>query len=135
MSSLVAYQGNPFISNYAGTKANDLIFAERKGAELKPYNVDVLVATPGFTNTELATEWDFSGLPLSPLDPQFVVRKVISKLGKKRVVVPGVLNWCLYIAAKYLQPRWLNTFSFGLVFKKVLRKKLRRKKTNIRIAS
>jgi short-subunit dehydrogenase len=126
MSSLVAYQGVPFVSNYAGTKAYNLIFAESFAAELKPFNIDVSVTTPGFTDTELAKNWDFSGIPMKPLKAPYVAKKVILGLGKKRVVIPGVINSVLYYLGKYVQSRRLNTFSFTVVFKRVLRKILAR---------
>jgi len=37
----------------------------------------------------------------------------------------GFINRFLYVTGKYLQPRILNTFSFGRVFKRVLRWKLK----------
>jgi len=124
MSSMVSYQGVPYVANYAGTKAYNLIFAESVCAELKKYNIDVLVATPGFTKTELATDWNFSGMLMEPLEASFVAKEIIYKLGKKRLVIPGLVNRMLYFMGKYFQPRWLNTLSFGVVFKKVLRNKI-----------
>jgi len=124
LASIVAFQGVPLISNYAATKAYDLIFSESLSSELKPYGIDVLAVAPGFTDTELSPDFDFSGTPIKPLKPLFVVNKAIRSLGKKRVVIPGLINWFLYVTGKYLQPRILNTFSFGLVFKQVLRGKL-----------
>jgi len=126
MSSLVSYQGVPYVANYAGTKAYTLIFAESINAEFKKYNIDVLVATPGYTNTELASDWDFSGMPLKPLKSSFVAKEITRGLGKKTVVIPGFINKILYFTGKYFQPRWLNTLSFGIVFKKVLRNKISR---------
>ncbi|MBL1277524.1 MAG: SDR family NAD(P)-dependent oxidoreductase [Ectothiorhodospiraceae bacterium] len=124
MSSLVAYQGIPFVASYAGTKAYNLIFSESLADELKEHNIDVLVSTPGFTATELAKDWSFSDVPISPLAPLFVVRKTVAALGRKRVIVPGGMNKFLYFSSKYLQSRRLNTFLFGLVFKRVLKTKI-----------
>lgn len=124
MSSLVAHQGVPYVANYAGTKAYNLIFSESIRAEFGKYNIDILAATPGFTDTELAHDWNFSGMPMKPLKADFVAKKIIQKLGKKTIVIPGFINKILYFTGKYLQPRWLNTFSFGTVFKKVLRSKI-----------
>jgi hypothetical protein len=36
-------------------------------------------------------------------------------------LIPGAINKFLYLSGKYLQPRRINTFAFGLVFKRVLR--------------
>ena len=124
MSSLVAYQGVPFVSNYAGTKAYNLIFGESIAAELQQHNIDVLISTPGFTATELAADWSFADVPIKPLDPSFVARTTIDALGKKRVVIPGAVNKFLYLGSKYLQTRKLSTFLFKFVFTRVLYAKL-----------
>jgi len=129
MSSIVAMQGVPLIANYAATKAYDLVLAESLAAELKPLGIDVLAAAPGFTKTNLAENFNFSGLPFSPMQPEFVVKSVLKKLGRKRLTVPGFINKFLFVSGKYLQPRWLNTASFGLVFKAVLRDKVARIKS------
>lgn len=125
LASIVAFQGVPLIANYSATKAYDLIFSESLSSELKIHNIDVLAAAPGFTDTELSPNFDFSGTPINPLKPYFVVNEAIRSLGKKRVVIPGFMNGFLYVTGKYLQPRILNTFSFGMVFKRVLRGKLK----------
>ena len=123
MSSLVAFQGVPLIANYAGSKAYNLVFAESLAAEFKQYNIDVAIGAPGFTNTKLASGFDFSRLP-KPMSPAKVASDLIRSLGKRRVTVSGALNKFLYFSGKYLLPRKLNSFSFGQVFKTVLRKKL-----------
>lgn len=124
MASIVAFQGVPHISNYAATKAYDLIFAESLAAELKQYGIDVLAAAPGFTKTELSPDFDFSGLPLKPMSPGAVAGQVVASLGNRRLVVPGLINKFLYYSGKFLMPRIANTFSFGRVFRLVLRRKL-----------
>lgn len=124
MSSIVAFQGVPFIANYAGTKAYNLVFSEGIAAEFAKYNIDVLAVTPGFTNTNLAGEYDFSGLPMKPLDPSYVAARAIKSLGRKRLTIPGAMNSFLYWSGKFLFSRKMNTASFGKVFSKVLRNKL-----------
>ncbi|MEE8264238.1 MAG: SDR family NAD(P)-dependent oxidoreductase [Gammaproteobacteria bacterium] len=124
MSSIVSFQGVPFIANYAATKAYDLIFAESLAAELKQHNIDVIAAAPGFTETGLSPDFEFTGLPIKPIPPALVASLAIKGLGKKRLTVPGAVNKFLYISGKYLLPRSINTLSFGMVFRAVLRKKL-----------
>ena len=124
MSSIVAFQGVPYIANYAGTKAYNLIFSEGIAAEFKKHQVDILTATPGFTKTNLAKVYDFTGTPFKPLDPSFVAQKVIKDLGRKRLSIPGFINAFLYWSGKFLFSRQMNTSSFGIVFKKVLRNTL-----------
>jgi len=121
MSSIVSFQGVPHIANYAATKAYDLIFAEGLASELKPYNIDVTAVAPGFAKTELSPAFNFDGLPMKPMAPELIARNGISSLGRKRLTIPGAINKFLYFSGKYLQPRRINTFAFGMVFKRVLR--------------
>ena len=130
MSSIVSFQGVPFIANYAATKAYDLIFAESLAAELKPHKIDVIAVAPGFTKTELSPDYEFKRLPINPISPAIVAEDAITRLGEKRLVVPGFGNKFLYIIGKYLQPRALNTASFGKVFQTALRKKLQAEESN-----
>ncbi|MEW8492674.1 MAG: SDR family NAD(P)-dependent oxidoreductase [Candidatus Thiodiazotropha taylori] len=132
MSSLVAFQGVPYIANYAASKAYDLIFAESLATEFQAYGIDVLSLNPGFTQTELSPDFDFKGLPIKPMAPEIVALTGLRALGKKRVAVPGAMNKFLYFNGKYLQPRKLNSFSFGRVFSHVLRNKLSRHKGDFR---
>ncbi|MEE8244972.1 MAG: SDR family NAD(P)-dependent oxidoreductase [Pseudomonadales bacterium] len=125
LSSIVAFQGVPYIANYAATKAYNLIFAESLAAELKRHNVDVVAAAPGFTDTELSPDFDFTGLPMKPMSPPAVVRIALGALGRRNVAVPGMVNKALYYFGKYLLPRVANTASFAKVFRAVLRGKLR----------
>lgn len=121
MSSIAAFQGIPYIANYAATKSYNLVFSEGISAEFEKHNVNVLAVAPGFTATNLASVYDLKGTPFKPLDPAFVASTALKALGKKRVVVPGGINKFLFWSGKFLFPRKLNTKSFGMVFKKVLR--------------
>ena len=115
----------PIVSTIYPTpdRAYDLIFAEGIAAEMKPYNIDVTGVAPGFAKTELSPTFtfNFDGLPMKPMAPELIARKGISSLGRKRLTIPGAINKFLYLSGKYLQPRRINTFSFGMVFKRVLR--------------
>lgn len=124
LSSIVAFQGVPFVANYAATKAYDLIFAESLAAELAPDGVDVLAVAPGFTQTDLSPDFDFSGVPMKPMFPAKVVRAALDSLGKRRLAVPGLINKFLYYSGKYMLPRAVNSAAFGKVFTAVLHKKL-----------
>lgn len=54
VASTVSFQGVPYISTYAATKAFDLIFAEGLAEEVKPYGVRVCALCPGSTESEFA---------------------------------------------------------------------------------
>ena len=124
MSSLVAFQGVPYVANYAATKAYVLTLAESLAAELQPHHIDVLSVNPGFAKTEFSSEFNFDGMPLKPLSAKKVAAAGINALSKKRVIVPGIINKFIYITGKYIQTRKLNSFIFGKVFSHILRKKL-----------
>lgn len=51
LSSSSAYQGTPFVANYAGTKSYNLLLGEALWYELGAYGVDVLAYSAGATNT------------------------------------------------------------------------------------
>lgn len=130
LSSIVAFQGVPLIANYAASKAFDLVFAEGLAAELRPHHVDVLIVAPGFTKTNLAPDYDFRGLPLKPMKPIVIAKAIVDHLGKRGIIIPGLINKFLYYSSKFF-PRKLNTSAFGYVFRKVLRNKVNKSRHNI----
>lgn len=124
MSSIVAFQGVPYIANYAGTKAYDLILSEGLATEFNTHRIDVLAITPGFTDTKLAINYDFKGIPLKPMSVKKVVRNALNKLGHGRNAIPGGINNFLYYNGKFLFSRKMNTWSIGKVFRHILRNTL-----------
>jgi short-subunit dehydrogenase len=52
VGSTASFQGVPYISTYAATKAFDLIFAEGLAEEMKPYGIRVCALCPGSTESE-----------------------------------------------------------------------------------
>ncbi len=130
VSSIVAFQGVPLIANYAATKSYLLTFAEGLALELQPKGVNISIAAPGFTNTNLAAEMDFSSTPIKPLEAEYVARYTLNKLGKKRIIIPGFMNKMLFVLGKRLQSRAFNSRVFGQVFKTVLKKKLALEKSS-----
>jgi len=125
LGSIVGFQGVPYIASYAATKAYDLILAEGLGWELKKQGIDVLALCPGFAKTNLALDLNFKSSPIQPMSVEPIVKTALNSLGVKRVVVPGIMNKFLYFLGKFFQTRRMNTFSFGQVFRFVLRDKLK----------
>ena len=119
LSSVAAYQGTPFVANYAATKAYNLLFAEALNYELKPFGVDVLALSPGPTATEGSADMDFSALPMKTLPASFVARKALAKLGRASSTIPGMLNNIMNKLGKVLFPRSINTWMMGVLFGKV----------------
>lgn len=91
MSSLASMTGAPKVSVYSASKAFNRILAQSLWYELKGRNVDVVacisgaVRTPGYLQ---AADKDAPGT----LDPELVVEKALGALGRRPVVIPGVVN-------------------------------------------
>lgn len=120
LASMVAFQGTPFWTNYAATKAHSLLLAEGLGYELKTEGVDVLALCPGFTKTEFYRDLDFSNLPVKPMDVKPVVSAALKSLGNRPAVIPGTMNRFLNLMEKYFLTRSSNTAIFGKMMGKVL---------------
>ena len=122
VSSLFAYQGVPYVAHYAATKAYLLSLGEALHVELKPYGVDVLVLSPGLTNTEMTANMalDFSKLPLIPQQPQQVAAVGLQALGKKATVVSGLLNKVMAWENRLL-PRATPVSLLGFLIKRALK--------------
>lgn len=92
MTSLAGNQGSPYISMYAASKALTRVLAEGLWYELRDKGVDVLacmagaVRTPGYSGAS-----DGKDAP-GTLDPEQVVEVALRALGRKPVVIPGLVN-------------------------------------------
>lgn len=52
VASTASFQGVPYLSTYAATKAFDLLFAEGLAEEMRPYGIRVCALCPGSTESE-----------------------------------------------------------------------------------
>jgi short-subunit dehydrogenase len=97
VSSAMAFQGTPYMANYAATKAYVLVLGESLHEELKPSGVDVLVVAPGATETpgKDLHPIDYDRIPVHWMQPEEVVDSALGSLGKRAVVVPGARNHLL----------------------------------------
>jgi uncharacterized protein len=103
MSSMVAFQGTPFASHYAATKAYVQTFAEGLAVELKPYGVDVLAAAPGPVESGFSQR---ANMKMSMyLTPAQVGVPILRALGRTTTVLPGFLTKLLVYALRTV-PRW-----------------------------
>jgi hypothetical protein len=112
LGSVLSFASVPDWANYAASKSYDLMLAEGLAAELEKSGVDVLALCPGFTRTEFATFAKANDLMAMDAPP--VVRAALDKLGRRRIVVPGILNKLNIISTRFA-PRFVNTFIFGRV--------------------
>ncbi|WP_439381405.1 SDR family NAD(P)-dependent oxidoreductase [Amycolatopsis lexingtonensis] len=108
VSSSIAGSPVPFEANYAAVKAYVLSLGQALNHELKKDGVDVLVVSPGQTQTEgldNAAGIDFGRLAGAKMDPARVARTALENLGKRAHVIPGAVNRAADLMGKYLLPR------------------------------
>ncbi|XOV94350.1 MAG: SDR family NAD(P)-dependent oxidoreductase [Bacteroidota bacterium] len=103
LSSIVAFQGVPYASNYASTKAYIQSFAEALTVELKPYGVDVLSAAPAAVESGFGNRANMK--MANSMRPQDISTEIINALGRKSNVLPGSLTKVLTYLLKTV-PRW-----------------------------
>ncbi len=110
VSSTAAFQGVPYITTYAATKAFDLLFAEALAEEVRPYGVRVCALCPGSTATEFH---EAAGQPERTRRRQESAKKV-ARVGLRALargkssVISGLSNW-LGVQGQRIAPRRLVT--------------------------
>ncbi|VAW31936.1 hypothetical protein MNBD_CHLOROFLEXI01-2604, partial [hydrothermal vent metagenome] len=114
-SSVGGYQATPFYATYGATKAFDLIFGESLWAELRPYNVDVLVLSPGATESNFhAVARNSTRLLDRGLDTaEAVVQTALDSLGKRLSVVHGAKNRMLVFLNRLVPRSMAAQFSYN----------------------
>lgn len=112
VSSVAGLSAIPRWSQYAASKAYDLLLAEGLAAELRPYGVDVLALAPGTTETEFLEVADLNRRHLLAMEVEDVVRAGIDGLGRRDLVIPGLLYKAGTFTMRFL-PRSFNRFVFG----------------------
>ncbi len=120
-SSIAAHLASPYWTQYAASKAHNLLLAESLWAELRPQGVDVLALCPGPTDTLIFRRSGTIARPKifrMPVTP--VVCAALESLGKKHAVTPGLLNKLLAFAAQTLPRRW-RTMINSILMKNMIR--------------
>ena len=105
------------MSNYAASKAHDLVFAEGLAKELRKDGISILALCPGPTRTDL---WPAGANPLSPMQPKAVVEIALKQLGSKTTVVAGWKNSITVFGTRLLPRSW-NATIFGWVINRMLK--------------
>lgn len=116
MSSLSAFQGTPLVATYAATKAFNIILTEGLGYELSQRGVDLLTcsAGPTLTPTYISSKPDPTQKPsIIEMEPEIVAKRAIKSLGKKRVVIPGLINRLSYFLMSRILSRKLAVMFIG----------------------
>lgn len=107
MTSMSGFQGSPYVTVYAATKAFLLNLAEGAGSELAPHGVDVLACAAGPIRTPnyLASKEAGKGPKALEMEPGQVARAALAGLGRRTLVVPGTLNRLALFFMGRLLPR------------------------------
>jgi len=96
MSSLSGFQGSPKISAYSASKSYNTVLAEGLWREMKEPNIDVLACCPGAVRTPgyslVRNQKEAPGI----LNASEVVIEAFKSLGKRPVIIPGLLNKIFY---------------------------------------
>ncbi|HEX5840370.1 MAG TPA: SDR family NAD(P)-dependent oxidoreductase [Anaerolineales bacterium] len=116
MASLSAFQGSPYISTYAATKAFNIVLAESLWEEWRARNVDVLVCISGAVSTPnyLASQPKRTGgLGDRSMPPDQCVEEALEALGKQPYIIPGRMNRLASFVMRYLMPRKMAIMFMG----------------------
>ena len=106
VASTAAFQGVPHMSLYGATKGFDLLLGEALGEELKGAGVDVLVVSPGHTDTEFHAVAHVTGAVAGlSAAPEAVVKESLERLGRSRSFVHGWLNKFLVFVQRFAPRR------------------------------
>jgi short-subunit dehydrogenase len=116
VSSTIAAGPIPYLANYAAIKAYVLSLGQALNYELKQDGVDVLVVSPGPTQTPGHESAGIDVGGVSPMAPSRVVRAALSGLGKRAHVIPGTANRTMDLIGKYVMPRRVHLGFYGWLF-------------------
>jgi uncharacterized protein len=122
MTSLAAFQGSPFITTYAATKAFLLTLAEGLWFEWKSKGVDVIgccagaTATPNYINSRPARLGWFRPQVQSP---EVVVTECLKKIGKAPSIITGRSNRIASFFMRKIFSRTMAVNTMGRATKKM----------------
>lgn len=120
VASTAAFQGTPWTSTYAATKAFDLVFAEGLHEELREQGVDVVALCPGSTDTEgpKRTGVDPARVPFGMATAESVARAGIDGLGRTSIVVPRAIDRIASFTTRFVPRRFASRLA-GKAIRKV----------------
>jgi short-subunit dehydrogenase len=111
VASGVGLNSTPYAAAYAANKAFQIALGEALWYELRGSGVDVLVVTCGLLNTQgdklsRYPRWQIA-------EPGPVAREALSAVGRRHLVMPGVVNRVLLLIQTRLMSRRLAVTSIG----------------------
>jgi len=120
MSSLSAFQGSPYISNYAATKAYNMLLAEGLWEEWRRRGVDVLVCIAGAIKTpnfEASDPRRTGSISDATMEPGAIAQAAIAALGRQPFVIPGLSNRLASFVMRHLLPRRVSIQLMGRILR------------------
>jgi short-subunit dehydrogenase len=106
VSSVVGTLPAPWFATYAASKAFDLYFGEALYGECQDTGVSVVTVLPGLTKTEFQASSGLREYHSPYRSAEQVVSSALSALGRRAIVVDGMLNKVLVHGTRFL-PRCL----------------------------
>lgn len=120
VSSAVGLTSGPYNGVYAANKAFQLVLGETLWYELRGTGVDVLVVVGGLMNTQGDA---FSKFPqVMVTEPEDAARQALSAVGRRHMLIPGLLNRAFVLAQTRLMSRRRTVISIGRFLEKGLDK-------------
>lgn len=117
MSSLAGFQGSPYLTHYAASKAYNIILAEGLREEFAGLGIDVLVCVAGAIATPGYIKHSQAGQHKDPwaMKPEKVASIALRNLGKQPLVIPGFL----YKLSSFFMRHFLSRHIAVLIMKGV----------------
>jgi uncharacterized protein len=108
LSSMAGWQGGPFLTAYAASKAFLRVLGEGLWNELRNRGVDVVVSVPGATDTPgYRDQSGATGASIGVLSPDRVARAALRRLGRGPISTPGLLyKVSSFVMNRLLPRRW-----------------------------
>ncbi|MCB9742742.1 MAG: SDR family oxidoreductase [Alphaproteobacteria bacterium] len=116
VSSVGGFLPSPWLSVYGATKAFGLAFTEALSVELRGSGVHALALCPGPTRTEFGAQAGVKNMTAQDiyLAPEAVAQAALDGLGRRVIVVPGLMNKLTVWLARFV-PRGLVRVLAGKV--------------------
>lgn len=103
VSSQAGLHSMPYTGAYSANKAYQLALGEALWYELRDTNVDAVVLAPGLTNSQGDNLDDYPQFMIMEVDD--VIAETLASLGKKHLVVPGLLNKAIHFVTTHFITR------------------------------
>ena len=120
IGSIEGFIGSPFSAVYSASKAFIQSLGEALWGEFKQHKVDVLVVSPGATDTPLLASRNVSNIP-GVMSPDAVAQFGLDRLNRGPGGVPGMINKMQIVLLRILPRKWAVSL-VGAAMKKVIAK-------------